>query len=274
MDIAIVLIAAASTILLLCVFFVIRHLVHFSGIKKHSRLYIEIMSLNDKYISLLNEIHEAYAVEYVRNSLKRFRNNNDESSIMKYLCGCVRESEEKWQKLLDMAAHNKTKADDYISEYEVHRENLAENSYSEIKSVIPMSEKRYKKLENMLCKEILLRPVTNVKIKCIISYTSPQGQNSYSSSWLIDLNKVFEKLGKTKEHEQSIEYQRALMTDSKRYDILKRDNFMCKICGRTADEGAKLEVDHIIPVSKGGKTVDSNLQTLCKECNRGKGAKL
>lgn len=64
------------------------------------------------------------------------------------------------------------------------------------------------------------------------------------------------------------------MTNSKRYDIFKRDNFMCKICGRTANDDAKLEVDHIIPVSKGGKSIDSNLQTLCRECNQGKKAKV
>ena len=64
------------------------------------------------------------------------------------------------------------------------------------------------------------------------------------------------------------------MSDSLRYDILKRDNFRCKICGITASEGAKLHVDHIIPVSKGGKTVKSNLQTLCERCNLGKSNKL
>lgn len=39
-------------------------------------------------------------------------------------------------------------------------------------------------------------------------------------------------------------------------------------------EGVTLEVDHIIPVSKGGKTVMTNLQALCWDCNRGKSNKL
>jgi hypothetical protein len=37
---------------------------------------------------------------------------------------------------------------------------------------------------------------------------------------------------------------------------------------------SNLEADHIIPVSKGGETIMTNLQTLCKKCNRKKGASL
>jgi hypothetical protein len=54
-----------------------------------------------------------------------------------------------------------------------------------------------------------------------------------------------------------------------RYLIMERDGFRCCICGRTAKE-TKLEVDHRIPVSKGGTDSLDNLWTLCKDCNRGK----
>ena len=63
------------------------------------------------------------------------------------------------------------------------------------------------------------------------------------------------------------------MSPSLRYEIMKRDGFRCVLCGREASDGVKLEVDHILPVSKGGKTVKSNLRTLCLECNRGKSNK-
>ncbi|MDI9413362.1 MAG: HNH endonuclease [Bacillota bacterium] len=58
----------------------------------------------------------------------------------------------------------------------------------------------------------------------------------------------------------------------KRFEVFKRDSFMCQYCGRSAPE-IVLEVDHIKPVSKGGTNDILNLITSCKDCNRGKGAK-
>ena len=47
---------------------------------------------------------------------------------------------------------------------------------------------------------------------------------------------------------------------------LKRGGYRCAICGRTNKE-ATLEVDHIVPWSKGGRTAIANSRVLCKECN-------
>ena len=57
-----------------------------------------------------------------------------------------------------------------------------------------------------------------------------------------------------------------------RYAVLKRDNEQCVKCGASPkkDAGVVLQVDHIIPSSKGGLTEISNLQTLCHRCNQGK----
>lgn len=57
-----------------------------------------------------------------------------------------------------------------------------------------------------------------------------------------------------------------------RYQVLKRDNFKCVVCGRSLakDPNIELHIDHIIPWSKGGETVIDNLRTLCSDCNLGK----
>lgn len=55
-----------------------------------------------------------------------------------------------------------------------------------------------------------------------------------------------------------------------RFKVFKRDYYSCQICGKDVKDGIKLEIDHKVPVSKGGKSTPSNLWTLCFECNRGK----
>lgn len=57
-----------------------------------------------------------------------------------------------------------------------------------------------------------------------------------------------------------------------RYLVFHRDGFRCRACGLGVDDGAKLTVDHIIPVEWGGLSEMSNYQTLCEECNAGKQA--
>lgn len=55
-----------------------------------------------------------------------------------------------------------------------------------------------------------------------------------------------------------------------RHKVFQRDEYKCRDCGAHKDEGVTLEIDHIIPVSKGGTDNITNLQTLCKTCNRAK----
>jgi hypothetical protein len=57
-----------------------------------------------------------------------------------------------------------------------------------------------------------------------------------------------------------------------RFLVMRRDNFKCRITGRSpaTDPSVILDVDHIVPWAKGGETVMENLQTLCREINIGK----
>jgi hypothetical protein len=54
-----------------------------------------------------------------------------------------------------------------------------------------------------------------------------------------------------------------------RFNVFKRDSFQCQYCGQTPPK-VVLEIDHIQPVSKGGKNNIDNLLTACFDCNRGK----
>lgn len=67
----------------------------------------------------------------------------------------------------------------------------------------------------------------------------------------------------------NLQNKRKAITKKMRFDVLERDGFVCRYCGRKAPD-VELEVDHIIPVCEGGPTVLDNLVTACKDCNRGK----
>jgi len=57
-----------------------------------------------------------------------------------------------------------------------------------------------------------------------------------------------------------------------RFEVFRADDYKCRICGASGREGARLEVDHKVAVSKGGTDERANLWTLCFKCNQGKGA--
>ena len=55
--------------------------------------------------------------------------------------------------------------------------------------------------------------------------------------------------------------------------VIRRDNSICQKC-RAVLFDREIEVDHIIPISRGGTTTESNLRVLCKKCNRKKSGKI
>ena len=85
----------------------------------------------------------------------------------------------------------------------------------------------------------------------ISEFIQSRGLNTYGLS-ILDFNNVPEAI---------------------RYDVLVRDGRKCLLCGRTPKDGIRLEVDHILPRSKGGSNSMDNLQTLCAPCNRGKSSR-
>ena len=100
------------------------------------------------------------------------------------------------------------------------------------------------------------------------SFTVPMTEEN-----IVELIKVLESKLTAKAFAKE---QRALMTKKLREYIKKRDNFTCCNCGNSTykEPNLLLEIDHIIPVAKGGCTEEDNLQTLCWKCNRAKSDKI
>jgi hypothetical protein len=63
--------------------------------------------------------------------------------------------------------------------------------------------------------------------------------------------------------------RRTAITKELRFSVFQRDNFTCRYCGRVPPN-VILQIDHIVPVSKGGKNEKTNLITSCADCNYGK----
>lgn len=64
---------------------------------------------------------------------------------------------------------------------------------------------------------------------------------------------------------------RKALSKKTRFDVFKRDGFVCQYCGRHPPV-VLLAVDHINPVKLGGTNDEGNLVTSCEDCNAGKAA--
>lgn len=110
-------------------------------------------------------------------------------------------------------------------------------------------------------------------------YISPRGVKDDYHDFILNiqnLNELIKYLSQKIKFKKSVAGQRALMTPKLREKIKERDGYTCQICGLSNKDEPNLllEIDHIIPLSKGGMTTDGNLQILCWRCNRSKGAKI
>lgn len=115
--------------------------------------------------------------------------------------------------------------------------------------------------------------------KFIFKYVSSGGNASTQCDIIMDidnLNKFVVYLSEKIKFKKSAAGQRALMTSKLRQFIKERDDYTCKKCGNSVKQEPNLllEIDHIVPIARGGITTEENLQTLCWKCNRSKGAKI
>lgn len=171
-------------------------------------------------------------------------------------------------------ADNKTLYEKYDSEIKQIETDMTNEKAKELH----ISYKGYIRKEEALFNRNKLNPIISMSVDCKAIYTSPKGRNTWTKSHNYDLEQVSaiwidlqQRIAYSETEQARREQERAKMSARLRYLVLKRDGFKCQICGRTQEDGVKLHVDHIIPVSKGGETKMENLRTLCEDCNLGKG---
>jgi plasmid maintenance system killer protein len=124
-----------------------------------------------------------------------------------------------------------------------------------------------------------LSPISVPYPKYVFEYVSAGGNSGQKTEIKLDtpaIDALVSRLSEKIKFAKSAAGQRALMTGKLRNHIKERDDHTCQFCSVSLrdQEHLLLEVDHKIPVSKGGLSVEENLQTLCWRCNRSKSNKI
>lgn len=237
---------------------------------KKSELYNNIIKLNNEYkFEPLGNFYDYYKVNS-KNSLKT-------SNLDEYLMMTI---QNKYEKLVDYKIRYdelKRRYEDYNQKYNSLYKLINEEEAKKLK----VSKKNYLKYQPLIYKENRIDVEKEFNVVIYLNYESAKGKvkdkvyKKYDSHSFLKIYNEYKKIKEEREiYQVSSKVERSIMTESMRYDVFKRDNYKCQICGATSKDGALLHVDHIIPVSKGGKTEMSNLQTLCSRCNLGKSNKL
>ncbi len=126
---------------------------------------------------------------------------------------------------------------------------------------------------------IELSPISVPYPEYAFEYVSAGGNSSQRTTVTLNtetIDALVETLSQKIRFSQSAAGQRALMTAKLRQFIKTRDRHTCRYCSVSlaAEPHLLLEVDHVVPVSKGGMSTPENLQALCWRCNRTKSNKV
>ncbi len=199
--------------------------------------------------------------------------NNPIGYIIKYFYPNKSQYKEQIQKLrilieeLETLKEAKVIIDNYKKDYDQYIQNVPQY-------VLENDEDGF---YSRLGLAIIDEAVLNVEYK--FTYTSNGGMAQRSFTVPMNEENIIELINQLESKlslQAQTKEQRALMTTKLRTFIKERDNYTCCQCGNSThnEPNLLLEVDHIIPIAKGGLTLEENLQTLCWKCNRSKGDKI
>lgn len=243
-------------LLFLLIIFLLYKLINFL-LKRKSLVYKEIIKLNSYYFFFDTIPKKIIIKDFV----------NSKRSVLKYdftsrICYFIDNNKDNLLLTIGDVYHNRK----YLKLYNKEYLNI-------INSIKGSIIKKY--ILKKLCLKVKLKPRINFILKVYVTNNKYTIYNTYNYEELLILVKRLKDVKLRKKMKRKfMQIERNKLGDGLRYDILKRDNFRCKICGSGASDGVKLHVDHIMPIAYGGKTEISNLQTLCERCNLGKSDKV
>lgn len=237
---------------------------------KNSNAIKKIEEINRKYF--FNDV-EKFNLHYMYDNIHFFNDISCQDFLVYQLVFIQKEV----NRALKDTLQNRNMFKTYSKEI---KENCIWNEYGNIK---PLSNKKLlSKLEQSLFKKKILAPQIVFFINVKLVLTNINGVHQYSKSEIFfseDIKYLLVKLNQRRGTffldnniwESICRVERGKVSNRMRFAIYQRDHYRCQKCGRQTND---LEVDHIVPIAKGGKSTYDNLQTLCHRCNSAKGSNL
>lgn len=235
-------------------------------VSDHSLAIRELMTINKKY-SFLTVSSFNYEHSYDN------ENFYDEISPRDYLTYQLIYDQRKVTPVLKNARTNKETYKRYFKE--IGTLKMGEYDTDQL----PKNAKRLEKMERKVFNEKTLSPNIDLYIYVRLTLTNIEGRYRTSKRKVFDSDEILDIINHLNQKRgdfyldeniwKSIcKVERGKVTNRMRFAIYKRDGNRCRKCGRRSNN---LEIDHILPISKGGKSTMDNLQTLCSCCNAEKG---
>ncbi len=231
-------------------------------------------SISIEKLRLINGKYQFHSVKHIEYS-HSYDNENFYSLVSPkdFLIYKLQDTKEEVQKSISNTIDNQNKYDFYKSAV------LEITSFGEFHKEIPFKNKaRIHKLEITLFNKLIKKPDLDFQIFIKLILTNIQGsyicykKQTFSIPEIEDVVIRLNDKNNGRYNDRDIwdslcRVERAKVSNKMRFSIYQRDGYRCRICGRKTDD---LEVDHIFPIAKGGKSTYDNLQTLCHSCNYNK----
>ena len=234
---------------------------------------LEFIKNHSIAVEQLAKINQQYYFKIINNFDCKFTYDNEnfyhEISPKDYLIYQLQYKYKEVKNALNDANENKKLYEEYVKEV---KSITQLNTYDV--DQLPLFRIGLAKKEKSILNRSVQKPKTDFSIVVELILTTINGYYRTSKSCYFcadDINNLLTKItdkdnGFYNDDEiwQSIcRVERGKVTNKLRFFVYDRDGHRCVKCGSPYD----LEVDHIFPVSKGGKSTPDNLQTLCHRCN-------
>lgn len=229
----------------------------------------------------LKHLNNAYRFRRIGNLDMENRYDNEklynEITTEDYLTYQLVLMQDKANKALRDSLYNKEQYQLYVQEVrKTCRLNLFDTED------LPRNKERLRKCEKEIFRKSIETPevTMSIKVTLILTYINGRFRESRSRTFKPDeIKRIIARVNqKNRGYYQDdrvwrsiCRVERGKVTNKMRFAIYERDGYRCRICGRKTND---LEIDHIIPIAKGGKSTYDNLQTLCHRCNKRKGSNL